>query len=126
MIIKPADKGGKIVLWPRAAYLEEANRQLNDTDYYLLQHEDPTANLAMEIETFLTHLEAKGLIDGNCHEFLSPVPKYQYQTFICSQKYIKLIARGDRLYLAVSPPQGLCLNIWISILNQLSRKFLLT
>ncbi len=55
----------------------------------------------MEIETFLTHLEAKGLIDGNCHEFLSPGAQ-------------------------VSIPNFYMLNTWISILNQLSRKFLLT
>ena len=94
MIIKPADKGGKIVLWPRAAYLEEANRQLNDTDYYLLQHEDPTANLAMEIETFLTHLEAKGLIDGNCHEFLSPGAQVSIPNFYMLPKIHKANCPG--------------------------------
>ncbi len=61
MIIKPVEKGGKIVLWPKAAYLVEANRQLNDTDYYQSQNEDPTTNLAIEMETYPTHLEAKGL-----------------------------------------------------------------
>ena len=40
MIIKPADKGGKIVLWPRKSYIEEANKQLGDTSCYEEQTKD--------------------------------------------------------------------------------------
>ena len=34
MVIKPADKGGKIVLWPTDKYMEEAEKQLQDKKYY--------------------------------------------------------------------------------------------
>ena len=30
VIVKPADKGGAIVIWPRESYIAEANKQLND------------------------------------------------------------------------------------------------
>ena len=34
IVVKPADKGGKIVLWPSEAYALEANRQVSDVKYY--------------------------------------------------------------------------------------------
>ena len=34
IIIKPADKGGAVVVWSRDAYIAEALRQLNDTNHY--------------------------------------------------------------------------------------------
>jgi hypothetical protein len=33
LIVKPADKGGAIVIWPKDAYLAEAYRQLNDSSH---------------------------------------------------------------------------------------------
>ena len=42
MVIKPADKGGKIFLWPRKSYIEEANKQLGDTSCYEEQTDDKT------------------------------------------------------------------------------------
>lgn len=33
-IIKKADKGGAIVVWGKDMYVKEANRQLNNTDFY--------------------------------------------------------------------------------------------
>lgn len=35
IVIKPADKGGQIVLQDRTSYLIEANRQLDDRKYYI-------------------------------------------------------------------------------------------
>ena len=34
IVIKPADKGGKIVIWPTDQYIQEAQRQLSDKKYY--------------------------------------------------------------------------------------------
>ena len=47
MAIKPADKGGKIVLWPTQLHIEEANRQLGDNNYYQEQVEDKIPALSM-------------------------------------------------------------------------------
>ncbi|XP_059588798.1 uncharacterized protein LOC109283246 isoform X2 [Alligator mississippiensis] len=42
IVIKPADKGGAIVILNREDYIKEANRQLSDTTYYKELQEDPT------------------------------------------------------------------------------------
>ena len=34
LIVKPADKGGAIVIWPRDDYLREASKQLENTAHY--------------------------------------------------------------------------------------------
>ena len=81
MVIKPADKGRKIVLWPAGQYIEEAEKQLQDKNYYEEQMEDKTPSLAMEIETFLTHLLSKGLIDEDCYSFLAPLTTTKTPTF---------------------------------------------
>ena len=91
MIIKPADKGGKIVLWPTQLYIKEANRQLGDKSYYKEQTEDKTPTLSIEIETFIKHLLSKGSIDEDCYSFLAPPRNYKHQHFICYQKYIKAV-----------------------------------
>ena len=88
-IIKPADKGGKIVLWPTQDYLNEAQNQLGNATNYAQQPLDYTNILAMEIETFLTHLESRKLIDRKCHQFLSPTSKTKTPTFYMLPKIHK-------------------------------------
>eukprot|EP00061_Rhincodon_typus_P000479 g11839.t1 len=41
-VIKPADKGGAVVVWHTDLYLVEAERQLSDTSSYLPLDHDPT------------------------------------------------------------------------------------
>ena len=89
MIIKPADKGGKIVLWPRRSYIEEANKQLGDVNCYEEQTEDKTSTLAMEIETFLSHLLYKGHIDEDFYSFLMPPANVKTPTFYLLPKMHK-------------------------------------
>jgi len=36
IIIKPADKGGAVVVWSRELYNQEAHRQLSDNQAFLL------------------------------------------------------------------------------------------
>ena len=103
-IIKPADKGGKIVLWPTHEYILEANRQLEDQTYYEIQPSDPTTDLSMEIETFLTFLEIRKLIDKNCHRFLSPSPRVKIPTFYMLPKIHKQNCPGRPIIVGCSSP----------------------
>ena len=41
-MIKPADKGGTIVVWCQDLYFQEALRQISNTDFYYPMENDPT------------------------------------------------------------------------------------
>ena len=49
IVIKPADKGGSIVIMNTTDYIAEADRQLNNPDHYEKLLEDPT-------QKFPTHI----------------------------------------------------------------------
>lgn len=53
IIIKPADKGGALVIQNRASYVTEVLRQLNDNQFYLKIYDDPTHNIQQRIDTLL-------------------------------------------------------------------------
>ena len=42
IVVKPADKGGAVVVWSRDLYNQEANRQLSDNRFYQRLDRDPT------------------------------------------------------------------------------------
>ena len=71
MIVKPADKGGAIVIWPRDAYLAEAYRQLNDSDHYLKLTYDPTLETLAETKRLANKLHTSDIIDNTTHKFLT-------------------------------------------------------
>ena len=59
--IKPADKGGKIVIQDTVDYIKECERQLQDTTYYRRLYTDPTQELNSTIKRKLE----QGISDGN-------------------------------------------------------------
>ena len=75
IVIKPADKGGKIVLWPSEAYTLEAYKQLSDVKYYKQIEFDNTSEVTAQVKTFLTYLSNKRLIDPDMYDFLSPTSR---------------------------------------------------
>ncbi len=48
-IIKPADKGGKIVIWPTQSYIAEAYNQFGNQLHCEQVEANPTPGLAMDI-----------------------------------------------------------------------------
>ena len=71
MIVKPADKGGAIVIWPRDAYLAEAYRQLNDSNHYQKLTYDPTLETLAETKRLANKLHTSDIIDNTTHKFLT-------------------------------------------------------
>ena len=49
-VIKPADKGGALLIWGREAYLEEAERQPGDKTFYEVCDIDYTPLLARKLD----------------------------------------------------------------------------
>ncbi|XP_072044331.1 uncharacterized protein [Amphiura filiformis] len=67
-IIKSADKGGAVVVWRKDLYINEANRQLSDTDTYLKLAGDPTEdNQKLISDTIKTLIKKNKLPDTAKH-----------------------------------------------------------
>ena len=56
IIIKPADKGGAVVVQDKDDYINEANRQLNDPAFYSTLQSDPTNDFTCELNQLLCNV----------------------------------------------------------------------
>jgi hypothetical protein len=70
IIIKPADKGGAIIVMNRTAYEEEIKNMLNDEKFYEEQDKDLNGDFAKELKDFVEGMEEKKLIDVKEKKFL--------------------------------------------------------
>ena len=104
IIIKRADKGGRIVLWPREMYLAEARKQLADEQYYSNVPKDHTPEVAFEIETFLTFLYTKKLITEQCFDFLQPQHTVRTPVFYLLPKIHKQSTPGRPIISGCNSP----------------------
>ncbi|CAJ0951377.1 unnamed protein product [Ranitomeya imitator] len=71
LIIKPADKGGAIVVLDRTYYMDEIRSQLRDTNTYLPISSNPSFDIAREIRHLTSHYVQLGIIDQKLVEFLN-------------------------------------------------------
>lgn len=72
IVIKEADKGGSIVIWPIDKYKHEAYRQLNNPEHYRKLDNDPTLPYTLTITNRLKSLLADELITLSEFKFLKP------------------------------------------------------
>lgn len=72
IVIKPADKGGSIVIWPTKKYISEAHRQLGNTQHYLKLDHDPTKEYTTLINNTLRDLYDRQLITRTDLDYLTP------------------------------------------------------
>ncbi|CAJ0945056.1 unnamed protein product, partial [Ranitomeya imitator] len=70
IIIKPADKGGGIVVMDKIKYTQEAYRQLHDTSIYTPLDRDPTNTIKNLIKDTLMKYCEEGVLDQKTCEYL--------------------------------------------------------
>ncbi|XP_075458621.1 uncharacterized protein LOC142496102 [Ascaphus truei] len=70
IVIKPSDKGGNIVLWPRLSYEAEVFKQLRDAQCYRELPGDPTVRFKGELDTMIHEAMAQGTITKRHHDGL--------------------------------------------------------
>ena len=58
IVIKPADKGGAVVVWDRDKYINEGLRQLSDPKFYIETDTDLTSSHFREVVTALDDMHA--------------------------------------------------------------------
>ncbi|XP_056425917.1 uncharacterized protein LOC130367520 [Hyla sarda] len=70
LVIKPADKGGGVVVMDRDKYIQEAYRQLQDSSTYLKLRSDPTREINIKIKNILDEALQCNSIDKTLHDYL--------------------------------------------------------
>ena len=70
IVIKPADKGGAVVVMNTTDYINEGLRQLTDPLFYIETESDLTHTHTEDINNFLKFLLDEEEIDDKCHDFL--------------------------------------------------------
>lgn len=63
IVIKPADKGGSIVIQDKSTYVKEIERQLGDVNFYMRLHSDPTIRFNEDIKKVLKRALSDLIID---------------------------------------------------------------
>ena len=79
IVIKPADKGGKIVIQDTLDYIKEGERQLNDTTFYKRLFMNPTKELNERVKMKLEQGIKEGFISTmEVKSMFNPEPRISY------------------------------------------------
>ena len=70
IVIKPADKGGSIVIMNTTDYISEADRQLNIPDHYKRLLEDPTHKFNTHINNLINQAWRLNIVDESTYNNL--------------------------------------------------------
>ena len=71
IVIKPADKGGAVVIQDRESYIKEGLRQLSDVNFYRKTTSDLTKTHHDEIVSILDEMFKTRQIDRSCYLYLT-------------------------------------------------------
>ena len=75
VVIKPADKGGAVVVWRADLYRQEALRQLNDASYYTKLNSDPTLSHQKTVKTTINHFIQAGDLPASASNLFTTTPR---------------------------------------------------
>ena len=70
IIIKPADKGGALVIQNTLDYILEGEKHLSNTNFYQPLDSDPTPEYTEEINQFLHNMFLRGEIDATVYQYI--------------------------------------------------------
>ena len=73
LVIKPADKGGSIVIQNRSDYLKEGYNQLSNHDFYLELDRDLTEEHRVTVQNKIEDMFQNGEIDVTVKEYLTDI-----------------------------------------------------
>lgn len=102
-VIKPADKGGAIVIWDKTDYRNEAQRQLNNISHYTKTRRDLTVSHTLEINQYLREMFTKNIITSQEFEFLR-IKNPRTPIFYLLPKIHKTNTPGRPIISAVNSP----------------------
>ena len=88
IVIKPADKGGAMVILDRDQYIKEGLRQLSDTDFYVQTDTDLSKQHHEEIKSQVDAMCENNEIDKSCADYLCD-PEYRTSQFYMLPKIHK-------------------------------------
>ena len=95
IVIKPADKGGNIVIMDKEDYIQEGLRQLSNHKFYETLENDPTQNYNNQIYQVLHQATNLNIIDDKMKKKIIKQNTKNPQHFICYQKYPKPTILAD-------------------------------
>lgn len=89
IVIKPADKGGRVVILDRIDYIREGYRQLNDTNYYMKLTIPIYQTTKEHITTILDNLQSTRLLNRKQIKYLKGDPQPRPRRFYLLPKIHK-------------------------------------
>ena len=96
IIIKQVDKGSAVVIMDKEAYLQEAMRQLNDSEIYQPLLKDSTRDMIKKVNERIQETHRKGNIDDKTRDYLLASGDERAGKFYLLPKIQRKDARGAR------------------------------
>ncbi|CAJ0958904.1 unnamed protein product [Ranitomeya imitator] len=129
IIIKPADKGGAIVVMDRTSYSQEIHRQLSDQETYAIIQRDPTTIVRSKINGVITHYLDRNIIDKKTATFLSNLHPITPVFYVLPKIHKSLVNPPGRPIVAstdsILSPLSILLEKVLTPLVKTTRSFLL-
>ncbi|KAI8781018.1 E3 ubiquitin-protein ligase XIAP X8 [Biomphalaria glabrata] len=107
IVIKPADKGGSIVVWDRNLYIKEALNQLSDTNFYAPRKTDGTISNNKKVKVEIDKIIADNLLPRSAHKLRLHDSELGKPYFYLLPKIHKLNNPGRPIVSACSCPTEL-------------------
>ena len=111
--IKPADKGGSIVIMKRSDYEQECLRQLRNKEHYARTGIDLTPTVTTTITNYIRLCKKQGTLPEKVADHLIPKSP-RTALFYTLPKYTKLTTQADPSSVPMSVPQKRSPNMLIS------------